>query len=288
MLNIDRNSPKAFQIDKFDDDQSWSFRGFTKYAIERWRVFLFCFIGVVGIIVGAWAVLARPVYTSTALVSLHSIEAAGSYKALMLSPLVIDAAIDKLGISYASRDLARRSIANEINIAPAPGEDKKEPIVHLVTFRSSDARQAQAVLAEVLNTFLAKTRPGPETSRRIQARAEEKKAQLKKLNDIIIRYDQESEKIITPNSISGEIATPLYNLEIAKKGLEQNIIDMENSLEGLNSDSIVSPPTTPDEALRPINALLIAIIAFCSGLAMAALVIGASFALRHFRAYVRS
>ncbi len=245
---------------------------FLAELLNRWK-----FIAVVGLATAFLAtvtgyVLFKPTYQSEAYLTINAGNA-GRQKAMIHSPLVLDPVITGSLDAGAAKDKARARLREKVTIEPARGEDRKAPSVFVLRVRDPRPEQAHQIATAVIDQFIKSTRPKPVTRERLKAELSRVEAQRNEINDIIGRFETETASLISNQSDTGELATPLSQLLDRRANFDEQIDTLNNQLQGMTTDADLSPPTMPDRALRTVSLPLIAGLGLFLGLVAGAVIV---------------
>jgi hypothetical protein len=72
-------------------------------------------------------------------------------------------------------------------------------------------------------------------------------AQIEELTGLIGRLGNETKVLVYPNTLSGEIATPLHALYTKRDEASRAVAKIKEQLDGITRDAIVVPPSLPTE-----------------------------------------
>lgn len=205
-------------------------------------------------------------YKSTSLLRINAVEAK-SMETLVTSPAVADAILSKYAGTGDGPESHARFLTEHLRIVNA--ERPGGPAEYLAGLRPEylvrldvthpDPRTAQLIGSEVIDAWLDSTRPRGSQRTNLEAELDRNKAQAAANSKLIDELQSEATKLLAPNSLAGELATPISAL-ISKR--DQNlaaVISLEHQLQGVPREVIISPPHLPRDPI-PSGKLAIAIL----------------------------
>ena len=217
-------------------------------------------------------------YTSIAFLRIDR-ATARSVEALMTSPALADKVLSQYPEAGANSEERVRYIGRNLGLSDVePSSDRVSVRLFRLEFSSWDARMAQSVATRLIDAWLNTTLPAPVERANLEADLERNKIAAASNTALIDKLQKEATTLIIPNSMSGEIATPISAL-ITKRDTNLTAIQtIENRLRGMPRDVIVEPPHLPAEtSSRRVGAaflsgvaavpLLLAVILLCRFLA---------------------
>lgn len=208
-------------------------------------------IAMMALASAVWFHFLVPSYESEAYLAINK-ENPGRHKAMIYSPAVLDAVIatnDGLG---ETKDQARARLRGKVSVTPAQGEDRRTPSVFAVRVSDIDPGRAHALAIAVIDQFITHSTPGPNKRERLQTRIVQITEQRTKVDELINRLEGEAATPVFPQSDTGQLATLLSTLIDQRAAHDAKIETLENNLEGMTADAVLSPPTLPDLAKRPV------------------------------------
>lgn len=219
--------------------------------LHRWHVITGAAVAMAIVATAAWYYLLVPTYQSEAYIAI-SRDNPGRQKAMLYSPAVLDPIITGSLDSDSAKDSARASLRKKVTVEPAQGEDRKAPSVFAIRVKDADPKAAHGIATAVLDQLIKNSQPRPVQRERLVADIAHTQAQRDEINQLIERFESESQSLLSSQSDSGELATPLAQLIAKRASFDAKIDNLNNQLEGITTDAILSPPTLPDTAARPI------------------------------------
>ena len=235
----------------------------------------------------AWYALLEPTFQSEAYVAMTP-DNPGRQKAMFYSPVILDPVIAAVSGTTATRDRARAALRRKLTIEPAQGEDRRSPTVFVLRVRDTDPRRAQATAAALLDRFIESSGPGAMERERLEREIARAQAQRDDIARLIARLESEAQTLVSANSDTGELATPLAGLAERRAVLDEQIESLQRQLEGLTADAILSAPTLPDKVSRPVPLLVAAAAGLVIGLLASATFVMARLVLPPLRAQLSS
>ena len=247
-------------------------------VLGRWRFILAAAVFGALLATAAWYYMLTPTYQSEAYIAI-SRDNPGRQKAMLYSPVVLDPIITGSLASDTARDRARAVLRRKVTIEPAQGEDRKSPSVFALRVEDKSPQQAHAIATAVLDQFIKTSQPRPVQRERLLADIEHAQAQRDEIIQLIERFESETATLISSQSDSGELATPLAQLIAKRAAFDARIEDLNNQIQGMTTDAILSPPTLPDTASRPVPWFAATALGLFIGLGVAIAYLIARFAI---------
>lgn len=190
------------------------------------------------------------------------------------APAILDPVIAKNYPAGTLQDQARAQLRGMVSIQAAPGEDRKSPSVFVIRVKHSDPNQAHAIATTVVEQFIANSVPGAVERKRLQEHIDQMRERHDNMSQLIERLENEAANLAFPNPDIGQLATPLVELTESRAIYGAEIERLRGVMNGLTADAVLSPPTLPDVAGRPVSlALAITLGLFAGLLAGVALVL---------------
>lgn len=199
----------------------------------------------------AWYALLVPAFESEAYLAMDP-DNPGRQKAMFYSPVVLDPVIAASASFSDTRDRAREALRTRLTVEPAQGENRRSPSVFVLRVKDADPEAAHAIATAVLDQFISSTRPGAAERARLEADIARASEQRDQVDRLIRRLDSEADALLVPGSNAGELATPLAKLATERAAFDTQIETLNRQLEGMTADAILSAPTMPDKASRPV------------------------------------
>lgn len=200
--------------------------------------------------------LLPPTYTSLAYLRIDR-PTARSMEAIMTSPAIADNVLSgKPGtgdtpesrVKYLSRNLRIFDVE--------PQADSNSVRLFRVGLTSEDPLAAQQINSELIDAWIKTTLPGPIKRGRLEAEIARYLEMEKTTDRLINKLQSEASTLILPNSLPGELATPIYSLIEKRDASISAINDMRIQLTGLSRDIIVIPPHLPGDPSGPKKAII--------------------------------
>ena len=190
-------------------------------------------------------------YTSVAYLRMDR-ATARSVEALMTSPELGGKVLSKYPdianspeghVRYLTQNLALRDIE--------PLGDRGSVRLFRLEFTHHIPREAQAISAQLIDAWLETTRPGPFERANIEGELKRNKIAADSNSALIAQLQKEATSLVMPNSLPGEIATPISGLINARDKNLGAITELEKRLAGISRDVIVAQPHLPVDPSRP-------------------------------------
>lgn len=214
----------------------------------------------------AYIFLVRPLFSAETYISSDRDTLVGM-SVLLQSPLVQDAAAEKAGLDLGSRDAARARMKSRITFRPAPGENREatrpnseqrsgrvvDRLIFLLDVKDPNAKTAHDLSNLIVDKWRELLTPKAFDKKRLEMTLARQTKIMADLDNIIAHFDKEVTTYVTPQTNSGEVATPLVKLINQRAELAGTIENLQGELEGTDKFVVVSGPTSPDRAQRPIG-----------------------------------
>jgi len=204
------------------------------------------------ILIAGYYFLSQPLYISNTYVSAAR-ETLLRMNVLLQSPYVLDSAVEKAGIDVSSLDVARIRMQKNISFTAAPGDNRPDARIFLLSVNDPNARIAREVSDLIITKWREGLTPKLVEKERIESDLERQTQQKKELENVINRFDKQVTTYVTPQTNSGEIATPFISMIGQRTELEKRIEDLRYQLDGGSMFTVIAGPTEPDNARRSIG-----------------------------------
>jgi hypothetical protein len=156
-----------------------------------------------------------------------------------------DAVLPKFSDVGQNSEERKRYLQNNLRIVPAAAG--RTPTVYELHVSHHDPAVAKQLASDVLGRWLELSKPKPVRKAQLKADLARYKSQVEELTNLIRRLTNESKVLIHPNTLSGEIATPIYELYAKRDEASRSIAKIEEQLAGIPRDAILVPPNLPTE-----------------------------------------
>jgi hypothetical protein len=218
------------------------------------------------LLVVTYIFLVRPLFSAETYISSDRDTLVGM-SVLLQSPLVQDAAAEKAGLNTGSRDAARAQMKGRITFRPAPGESREaarpnseqrsdrvaDKLIFLLDVKDPNAQTAHDLSNLIVDKWRDLLTPKAFDKKKLETALARQTKMKADLDNIIAHFDKEVTTYVTPQTNSGEVATPLVKLINQRAKLAETIENLQSELEAADKFVIVSGPTSPDRAQRPIG-----------------------------------
>lgn len=227
-------------------------------------------------LVAAYAFFAQPLFSSNTYVAATR-ENLLRMNVFLQSPLILDPAAEKAGLNLYSHDIARLQMNSRISFKPAPGDNRPDAQIFMLSVRDSSAQNAYDISNLIVSQWKQGLTPKSPEKERIESELGRQVQKKNDLDNIVSHFGKEVTTYVTPQTNSGEVATPLVALLNQRADLTKRIEDLRYQLEGGSAFTIIAGPTRPDDARRSIGwATFIVASVVSSSLLVAAIIILAS------------
>jgi hypothetical protein len=132
-----------------------------------------------------------------------------------------------------------------------PQSDRQASRLYRLEVGHRAPETAQAINSQLIEAWMATTKPPPRERANLEAELERNKVAAASNTALIEQLRKEATSLVAPNSMAGEIATPISSL-IAKR--DQNLATvavLEGKLAGVTPDAIALPPHLPSDSSLP-------------------------------------
>ena len=216
---------------------------------DYWRVLV-----IVPIIAGALGYLGASIipgkYTSIAYLRIDRTTAQAA-EALMTSPDVAEKVLaDAAADSTPEARIAFLSQGMSLTDTDPRGDPKAKRIYRL-NVTHTDAKQAQQIATRLINAWLEKTAPGAVERRSLEEEIERHRNAIDSISKLVDRLQIEANHLLAPNSLSGEVASPILALLTKRSDSIAHIASLERYLSGVSRDVVVSKPHLPQQTTWP-------------------------------------
>jgi hypothetical protein len=205
----------------------------------------------IGLAAYGLAGLAPSAYTSTAYLHVDG-AVTKSAQTLMHSSFIAEQVLSKLPGTGGTPEAHIRFLKRNLHIVDlSPDIDQKMGRYVRVEVSASDPRTAQSITSGLIDAWLDTTKPKAVEQAGLEAELARAKNEAASDSALIDRLQKEATNLIMPSSREGEIATPISNL-ISKRDRElASVTEIQNRLDGVSRDVIVSAPDLPIETSWP-------------------------------------
>lgn len=197
----------------------------------------------------AWVVPAK--YISTAYLRIDR-AMARTLEAIMTSPAEADRVLSKYPETGSTPEARIRYLSDNLWLTDIePLGDRQTVRLFRLDIAHWDPQSAQTINSQLIEAWLNTTLPPPGERANLEAELERNRIAAASNTALIQQLQKEATTLVTPNSISGEIATPISSL-ISKRDLNlATMVTLQNKLAGLTRDVIAMPPHLPREPGLP-------------------------------------
>jgi hypothetical protein len=217
------------------------------------RYFLLLISGpiIVGITAYSVAGLVASKYTSDALLRIDR-ATSRSMEALVTSPGIADRVLSNFRDTGDGPEARVRYLQKNLTIVDLePNADRMAPRLFRFEVTHTDPKVAQEISSQLIDAWLATTLPGPAERANLEAELQRIRLSITANSELIQRLQKEAVNLFTPNTMVGEIATPISTLISKRDASLADVNVIENKLAGISRDVIVAAPHLPQEASWP-------------------------------------
>lgn len=210
-------------------------------------------------------------YRSSALLRIDR-SAARSLEAFVTTPPVANQILTKYDDGGRTPETRATFLSQYFRVAdPEPTSERPGDRLYRLDLEASTPQNAQSIATDLIHAWLASTPPQGSTRSYLEAELERNKLSAAANSKLIDDLQRETTTLITPNSLSGELATPISTLITKRDQSLASVNSIDSRLKGVTADVIVVPPHLPQDPIPTrarVIALLYAIAAFPALLAL--------------------
>jgi hypothetical protein len=208
------------------------------FLLDHYRLLLIV-PALVGLI-SFFGAIKTPEYLSLSYLSIDA-ETSRTAIALMHSAPVTGKVFPHFAETGDTPEARRRFVDSHVTLVPLT------PNLFRFGVSYRDPKSAQLMSSQMLAAWLEMTKPQQEIRETLQANLARTELEAQTVDQLITQLRKEATTLVSPNSLPGELATPISNL-ITKRDqalvIAQNI---RNQLRGVSPDAIAVPPDLPIE-----------------------------------------
>lgn len=203
---------------------------------------------VVALVAYLAASLAPHQYRSSALLRIDR-ATAKSMEQFVTSPPMANQILSRHGGGGDLPDAQASFLAHHFGlIDPEPTSWRAGTRLYRLDVNDSDPRRAQAIATDLIQTWLAWTRPEGKTRDFLEAQLRRNRTAANEKTKLIDQLENETAKLVAPNSSSGEPAS--YLSVVISRGENWAAVDrLIGRLKGVTADVVVVPPDLPQAAM---------------------------------------
>jgi hypothetical protein len=206
---------------------------------------------LVGIIAYSVAGLVTSKYTSDALLRIDR-ATSRSMESLVTSPGIADRVLSKFRDTGDGPEARVRYLRKNLAIVDLdPSADRMAAHLFRLEVTHTDPKVAQEIGSQLIDAWLTTTLPGPAARADLEADLQRNKLSSAAYSDLIQKLQKEAVNLVMPNTMSGEIATPISILNAKRDESLAAVKAIENKLAGIPRDVIEAAPHLPQEASWP-------------------------------------
>jgi len=185
---------------------------------------------------------------------------ARSIEALVTSPAVADAVLSKYAGTGDSPESRAVFLSEHLHLTDSePGSERPGERLFRLDVTHYDPRTAQSISSDLIDAWLASTPPRGTERADLEAELERNKLAEAANSKLIDKIQGETTKLLAPNTMAGELATPISAL-ISKRDQQLAAINAINRrLQGITRDVVVVSPHLPRDPIplrrRPVAIL---------------------------------
>jgi hypothetical protein len=223
-------------------------------------------ITVVALAIGAVSFMPK-YYESVSAVSLSE-GTVRNVDAAMSTPFILDQIVSAFPtLRRETPEASRRKLREAISWSVAAGDNRRTATLFFFSVVDQDPAVAQGINRAYFDAWLTFTKPRPEARIRLEEQISRMDVQIKDATALITQLESEAPRIVSPNSLQGELASSLSMLRVRRDGLTDSVIKLRQELLGFSRDVVVSPATLPIEHIWP-NRRIITLMALAGFLSL--------------------
>jgi hypothetical protein len=208
------------------------------FLLDHYRLLLIV-PALVGLI-AFFSAVRSPEYLSLAYLNIDT-DTSRAVVALMHSSPITDSVFPHFPGTGETPEARRRFVDSHVTLIPlAP---------NLFRFGVSyrDAKSVQLMSSQMLAAWLDMTKPRGEMREILQANLARAEQEAQTVDQLITQLRKEAATLVSPNSLTGELATPISNLIAKRDQAVVTVQNLRNQLRGVSPDVIAVPPDLPIE-----------------------------------------
>jgi hypothetical protein len=156
-----------------------------------------------------------------------------------------DAVLPKFSDVGQNSEQRKRYLQQHLRIVPTAAG--RTPTLYEMQVSHREPVVAKQIANDVLDRWLELSKPRPVRKAQLEADLARYEAQVGELTNLISRLGSESKVLVYPNTLSGEIATPIHTLYAKRDEASRTIAKIKEQLAGIPRDAILVPPSLPTE-----------------------------------------
>jgi len=177
---------------------------------------------------------------------------ARAIQAVMTTPVMADRVLSKYPGSPAGREARAKFISGNLNFAEIDSGDRPGERMYRMEVSHRNAQSAQSISSDLIDTWLETTVPVATERKTLEAELERVTLSVATYSQLIERLQREATTLLSPNSMAGELATPITALITKRDQGQATIVTLQNKLAGTARDAvIILPADLPQTAVYP-------------------------------------
>jgi hypothetical protein len=188
-------------------------------------------------------------YRSSALLRIDR-SSARSLEAFVTTPPVANQILSKYDEGGKTPETRAAFLFQHFRVAdPEPTSDRPGDRLYRLDLEASSPQTAQSIAIDLIQAWLASTAPKSSTRNYLEAELERNKLSAAANSKLIDDLQRETTKLVAPNSLSGELATPISSLISKRDQTLASINSIDNQLKGVTADVIIVAPHLPQDPM---------------------------------------
>lgn len=194
--------------------------------------------------------LLPPKYSSIAFLRIDKADSR-TLESAMQMPTLLDGVLNEFPEAGDTPEKRLEFVAKNLRITDSePQGDRGTIRPYRIQFTFSDPAGAQKIASDLIDAWLATTIPGPDRISILEGEIARYELVAKSASDLLDRIQREATTIVMPDSITGEIATPIVSLITRRDDSLAAVSRLNREMQGVSRDVIVAPPHLPAEPIR--------------------------------------
>jgi hypothetical protein len=197
------------------------------------------------------AAMLPPRYISTAFLRIDR-SMGRTLEALMTSPGEADKVLSRFPDTGSSAEARSRYLHENMWLTDLdPQGERQAARLFRMDVAHRNPENAQAINSQLIDAWLETTKPPPRERANLEAELERNKVAVASNTAHIQQLKKDPTTLVAPNSMAGEIATPISGLMAKRDQSLAAIAGLQNRLAGLGRDVVATPPHLPREPSLP-------------------------------------
>ena len=188
--------------------------------------------------------VSQPRYTSTALLAIDE-PSERIAESIMRSTAVTESVLAKFPGIGSTSEQRKQYLQKNLRISAAMSG--RTNTLYDMQVTHSDPAVAQQIASALINRWLELTKPRAVKKAELEDELARNQALENELSSLLKRLETESTSLVNPNSLQGELATPIHALTEKRDDAQKAIAKIKAQLEGTPRDVVMVAPNLPTE-----------------------------------------